>query len=169
MYDELVKSLRCCFGLEEPAVTDCENCMMKNKREEYNYEGCCDALGVAAADAIEELATNYDAATDIMKHQTEYIEELERERDSANEAATALYGALPKWIPVTERLPEKELEIYWICTDSGYQCECRWTNNMYGLGESDRWRWHIMDKPQYQKVVAWRELPDPYEPPKEET
>lgn len=45
-----------------------------------------------AADAIEELATNYDAATDIMKHQTEYIEELEANK--------------PRWIPVTERLPE---------------------------------------------------------------
>ena len=34
------------------------------------------------------------------------IEELTRDLDSMNEANIALYGALPKWIPVTERLPD---------------------------------------------------------------
>lgn len=75
----------------------------------------------------------------------------------------------PKWIPVTERLPEREKKMYWVCTDRGYQCECRWTNNQFGIRESDEWGWNIFDIPQYQKVVAWMSLPDPYEPPKEET
>lgn len=84
MYDELVKSIHCCFGFDS-MQTDCENCMMKDKREEHNYVGCCDALGLAAADAIEALS---------------------RDLDSMNEANIALYGALPKWIPVEERLPK---------------------------------------------------------------
>lgn len=54
MYEELVKSIHCCFGFDSMQA-DCENCMMKDKREEHNYVGCCDALGLAAADAIEEL------------------------------------------------------------------------------------------------------------------
>jgi hypothetical protein len=54
MYDELVKSIHYCFGFDSQQA-DCENCMMKDKREKYNYIGCCDALGLAAADAIEEL------------------------------------------------------------------------------------------------------------------
>ena len=61
MYDELVKQLR-------------------DKAGAFDYDGrpdiACDYE--QAADAIEEIATNYDAATDIMKHQTEYIEELSR-------------------------------------------------------------------------------------------
>lgn len=71
-----------------------------------------------------------------------------------------------KWIPCSERLPNKEKKAYWICTDTEYQCECRWTNNVYGLGESDRWGWSILDIPQYTKVVAWMPLLEPY---KEET
>lgn len=67
-----------------------------------------------------------------------------------------------RWIPVSEKLPEEEKRLYWVCTDTGYQCQCRWTNDIYGLGESDRWGWKIFDIPQYQKVIAWMPLPEPY-------
>lgn len=67
-----------------------------------------------------------------------------------------------KWIPVSERLPKEEKMDYWVCTDIGYQCQCRWTNDVYGLGASDRWEWKIFDIPQYQKVVAWMPLPEPW-------
>lgn len=68
------------------------------------------------------------------------------------------------WTPCSERLPKKEEQSYWICLDSGGQCQCRWTNDMYGFGanEYSEWGWHIMDKPQYSKVVAWMPLPEPY-------
>ena len=64
-----------------------------------------------------------------------------------------------KWIPVTERLPEEEIKSYWVCTDTKYQCECRWTNNIYGIGGSNEWGGSIFDIPQYTKVVAWMPLP----------
>lgn len=70
-----------------------------------------------------------------------------------------------RWIPVTERLPEEERNIYWVYTDFGSMHECRWTNNRFGLGESDTWGWSIFDVPQHSKVTHWRELP---EPPEEE-
>lgn len=75
---------------------------------------------------------------------------------------------LPRWIPVTERLPKAERKSYWVCTDTGYQCECRWTNNRFGIRELDEWGWCLFDIPPYQKVVAWMPLPCPYEPPEEE-
>ena len=89
--------------------------------------------------------------------------------DSFRTWAKVAIRAVPpaqQWIPCIERLPEKEKKTYWICTDTGFQCECRWTNNVYGLGESDRWEWSIFDTPQYTKVIAWMPLPEPY---KEET
>lgn len=69
-----------------------------------------------------------------------------------------------QWIPVTERLPEETEHSYWICTNTGYQCQCRWTNDKYGLGANEwsEWGWHIMDVPQYSRVVAWMLLPEPY-------
>ena len=65
-----------------------------------------------------------------------------------------------EWIPCSERLPKKEKETYLICTEGGYMCSCRWTNDMYGLGSNEwsEWGWHIMDKPQYAKVIAWIEM-----------
>ena len=63
-----------------------------------------------------------------------------------------------------EEPPKEEYRTYLVYTDTGYMCSCRWTNNMYGLGESDRWGWSIADVPQFQKVTHWM----PIEPPKEE-
>jgi hypothetical protein len=80
MYDELTTDLR----------------RAANTWLAEEYKVCAEAVRYLlkeSADAIEELATNYDAATDIMKHQTEYIEELE--------------AKFPRWIPVTERLPKE--------------------------------------------------------------
>ena len=90
--------------------------------------------------------------------------------EAIQETARLAIAALERdrWISVEERLPTAERKHYWICTDTGYQCECRWTNNLFGFGESDNWGWSIFDIPQYQKVVAWRPLPDTYEQPKED-
>ena len=76
-----------------------------------------------------------------------------------------------QWISCSERLPETDkARSYWICTDGGYQCQCRWSNDMYGLGanEYSEWGWHIMDKPQYARVIAWMPLPEPYTERREE-
>lgn len=67
-----------------------------------------------------------------------------------------------KWIPCSERLPEKKRKTYWVCTDTEYQCECRWTNNRFGLGESDNWGWSYFDTPKYTEIIAWMPLPEPY-------
>ena len=74
-----------------------------------------------------------------------------------------------QWIPCSKRTPTAKRKTYWICTDTGYQCECRWTNvNIFWTDLTTEWHWHIMDIPQYSKVVAWRELPDPWEGEKDE-
>lgn len=72
-------------------------------------------------------------------------------------------GTKEGWIPCSERLPENVKKHYWVCTDTGYQCECRWTNvNHFWTELTTEWHWHIMDTPQYSSVVAWMPLPKPY-------
>lgn len=68
------------------------------------------------------------------------------------------------WIPVSERLPENKEGTYWVCTDEGSQCECRWTNDVFGLGSNkwSDWGWKIIDKPQHTTVIAWQPLSTPY-------
>ena len=67
-----------------------------------------------------------------------------------------------QWIPCSVRCPEKKRKTYWVCTDAEYQCECRWTNNRFGFGESDNWGWSCFDTPQYTEVIAWMPLPEPW-------
>ena len=69
----------------------------------------------------------------------------------------------PHWIPCSEWLPEKAERQYWVCTNTGYQCQCRWTDDVYGLGSSGEWAWKIFDIPQYSHVIAWMPLPEPYQ------
>lgn len=77
--------------------------------------------------------------------------------------------AQPEWIPCSERLPKEEKESYWVCTDGGYQHECRWTNtNPLWTHLTTNWHWNIFDIPQYSKVVAWMPLPEPYKERREE-
>ena len=69
----------------------------------------------------------------------------------------------PHWILCNEQLPDAEKKIYWVCTDSGYQCQCRWTNvNHFWTDLTTDWHWHIMDIPQHTEVVAWMPLPLSY-------
>ena len=50
--------------------------------------------------------TEQEAAADLAKRASEIIDELMKERDDLNTQYTkAIYEVMPKWIPVTERLP----------------------------------------------------------------
>lgn len=69
-----------------------------------------------------------------------------------------------RWIPCKERMPEEREERYWVCTDDGYECQCRWTNiNHIWNDLTTEWHWHIIDVPKYSEVVAWMPLPDVYD------
>ena len=94
------------------------------------------------------------------------IERIDKEIPVYTEKAKQIVHEVAKeynscWIPCSERLPKKEKKTYWVCTDTEYQCECRWTNNRFGLGEGE-WGWSIFDTPQYSKPIAWMPLPEPY-------
>lgn len=53
-----------------------------------------------------------------------------------------------EWIPVSERLPEKNTKVYLACCDDGYI-----SSIMYDSG-----RWLINDT----NIIAWMPLPEPY-------
>ena len=111
-----------------------------------HYDGSVDQLHDEAADAIEELTRENESLA-----------------KSVNEASEILRK---RWIPVTERLPESVRKSYLCLTDTGYHCEARWTNNVYGhlYTSGNEWGWSIADVPQYCEVTHWMPLP---EPPKE--
>ena len=133
--------------------------VLREHSKEFRKNSFTSVVLMNAADSIEKLATNYDAATDIMKHQTEYIEELERERDSANDAATALYGALPKWIPVTEELPSDFVSVQAHMTDAGNFPPVR---EAYVVNKN----WFFPALKEFHPVDMWKRFD---KPPKEET
>ena len=60
-----------------------------------------------------------------------------------------------RWIPVSERLPEKKVKDYLACCEDGYVATIMYDNG----------RWLINGN----NVIAWMPLPDPYKPEKPET
>lgn len=107
--------------------------------------------GIMITIGDDGVARMYDDTYDITIHC-----ESEEEHD---EVLKILQGS--QWIPCSEKLPEEEKKTYWVCTDTEYQCECRWTNNRFGIGEGE-WGWSIFDTPQFSKPIAWRPLPKPW-------
>ena len=82
------------------------------------------------------------------------------------------------WIPVSERLPEEDDLRFYMCVLENHEEDlpmfCQY-NEMYGFGFwSDIYdpislgfvdaEFSSMDELGYEKVVAWRPLPDPYRP-----
>ena len=123
MYEKLIKKLRYCGN-----AVSCNHCPY--------WEGCAGPKEdlSEAANIIEELSSlvdHYGGETGIKNlewYASKYWDLLKN---------------IHNWIPVARTLPKKENRTYWICTDTGYQCECRWTNNRFGIGESDEWGWSI--------------------------
>jgi hypothetical protein len=97
MYENVVKDLRHC--VESPDHRGCAEGCSAGKEHPLNYL-CISALMTAAADAIEELQGR--------------VKVLEKVADKWCEA-------VPKWIPVTERLPESIHEYVLCCGEKGGQ------------------------------------------------
>ena len=82
---------------------------------------------------------------------------LEKETKALDEAKDIIRASA--WIPAEDE-PPKQKKTYWVCTDDGYQCECKWTNvNQFWTDLTTDWHWSIS---QHSRVVAWRQLPEPY-------
>ena len=105
-----------------------------------------------------------DALYETLCHIWDRSDSEEFEQAVFESIANAPTIEVPTWIPCSERLPEPEKKIYWVCTDGGYQCQCRWTNiNHIWTDLTTDWHWHIGDVPQYSKVIAWKSLPPVYQ------
>ena len=134
--------------------------------EAINSSVQSDVLDTNVGDIISR-----QAAIDVLeKTKTVISEDGERyvAKINAQQNIALLPSAQPEqqWIPCSEWLPEEEKASYWVCTDAGYQFECRWTNvNHLFTNLTMKWHWHVMDVPQYSTVVAWMPLPEPYKPP----
>lgn len=127
MYEELLIGLR-----GHAKRLGCDDRCPCYDADNRGYATCSEELAEKAADAIEELQGQIDGW-------------IEQERK-------ALLKSVPKWIPVTERCPEKSGD-YLVFDD------CR---NLY-VNE-----WHyLLKKWQYDdsRITHWMPLP---EPPKED-
>ena len=117
------------------------------------------------------MGRDSDVSSEIKREAADAIEELSEDNAALNGVVTNLLeqladlGKTSKWTSVKDALPKEERKTYWVYTNDGSQHECRWTNNRFGLGESDKWGWSVFDIPQYTIVTHWMPLP---EPPKED-
>lgn len=108
--------------------------------------GCIDAREVA--DAMQALLDSVEA----YKSQTNMVLE--------ETGGRMVIKFEPRWIPVTERLPEKRKAHYLCFLDDDSVAVCYWSN--ITLKGSTKWEWH---NPNWKEVTHWQPLP---EPPKED-
>ena len=181
MYENLVKELRYCVDGGE----ECAGC------KRYGQMGCDVYLMEEAADAIEKLQAYADLYRDggetamrmVEQYKTAYITEHnarieetkqncphyirnvhDRGDDSLCDKYKCEVNALPKWIPVTERLPLYEVlgDMYLCYHVSGRNGQLSWIQIDWWNGEKFRFK----KVGNHDHVTHWMPLP---EPPKEET
>ena len=150
MYGELVRQMRaCCNG--EP----CEeaNCCFNPKSD----LDCIEQLLTKAADAIEELSEQRDLALTRLCEWCGVCSKEHRDAWGCDDIARLQELQLPRWIPVTERLPEDGAEVLaW--SQSGFAYVDWWIDGA--------WKVNSLVDGKYEFVTHWMPLP---EPPKEET
>ena len=132
MYDELIKAFR-----EWPRVSQ-------------QYEDSLDQLHDQAADAIEELVK-------ALERSKEWETFWEKEANEALKKFQTTVASMPRWIPVTERLPKVRT---WVL------CYCR-ANSFDVFRMTDEGHWQYGNRSIYMKgyVTHWMPLPPA---PKEE-
>lgn len=169
MYDELVKRLRAVAdgGREEK----CDGCPYE---EDYPCcVDCLDKMHKEAADAIEELqkcldgveADNDSLCATIaelerdLKRSKEYEAFWEKEANEALKKFQTTVASIPRWIPVTERLPEEYVNVlcyYEYYRYGEYNCMFRTIDRGYygnGIWGGEAGQGHK------NKVLAWMPLP----------
>ena len=109
--------------------------------------------------------------SDLMKQAADAIEELSKQHEAQAQNIIALLNEKPRWIPVTERLPEEEESVFVVRKFLGIKGQVppsTYTEIAYRIG--DRW---VADSDEYKIArnkhtdpLYWMPLP---EPPKEET
>ena len=112
MYEALIRDLRNCCGIDT-LTCDCDNCGFKELAKEGDYTECADALGVAAADAIENMN-----------------KVIARQKDMINGFA---YIPLDyQWFPVKKKLPDPMHNV--LVTD-GKDIGIGWIFSLHSNGE----------------------------------
>ena len=100
------------------------------------------------------LCAKYNNAMDALmnaEQAADAIEELSREVDIDNAAMTAMYAAMPRWIPVAERLPEKRK---WVL------CRCEANITEVLRYENNEWYHDPRHVYYFDFVTHWMPLPE---------
>ncbi len=137
MYKELIKNLRRCATEED----SCRTCELNDNLF------CANNLMKQAADAIEELSREYESVSKDLVESVELCRKLKK----------------PKWIPVTERLPENDDFVIVAIKDEHGDSPYVYSDFGWYFDRAECW---IVDTEQRTDITHWMPLP---KPPEEET
>ena len=107
-YTETIESLRCCFEFGT-----CSECKAKSMMEEDPLPcklDCKGRLGLYAADLIERMTADVADLRKELEWKDMVIALAQRKQAEAEEEMDALREK-QRWIPVTERLPERDVQV----------------------------------------------------------
>ena len=144
---ELTESLRYCA-----TNNSCEFC----PRHKYQYDSviaCAEQMLNEAADTIE----NQNNLLDLNTQRCEALrDQLRDSHESYEKHLNEIESQVPRWIPVTERMPE-ESGYYLVC------CKTGMITDMHFSAKHQLWNVHDHSRNLENKIAVshWTPLPDP--------
>lgn len=129
MYDDIVKRLRELASIPEHCenVSDCDKCTKEEICLSFTNKRIIE-VATQAADAIENL---------------------QAQLMFSNDAAKKIAEKVPKWIPVTERLPDNGVTV--LAYYNGFMTEAFYANN----------QWHELATYAIIPTTYWMQRPEP--------
>ena len=127
----------------------------------YDSEWSYDVLAESAIEQTRDCLTHALNTLPSAEAETKCIAQITVDAEEVVRRIKEEYDIVDGWIPCSERLPNGQTEVIVSCIDDSGDTKYSYTSSGWITTDKEYW---IVDNEINPFVIAWMQLPEPYEP-----